>query len=396
MGKATVEREALKHALGVLAKCAYQKATLPAIQNVRFTANGHVQIEATDLEVSAVFKLARQGKGGEFQALLPAQRLAEYVRKAKGDTVTFERQDEFRTGLDGVAAMVGLSPLEDFPQTLGEDGKLLARVAAGELATALRVVKFAASSEVVRYALTGVLFEVRRTGTGNGPKSYKGAFVASDGKRLSAANVSVDSVDKAAQCRIIIPWKAAELLERMAAGVDPLDWVEVRGVPVQATDAATGKKSETADMIQAHFRVGVADLFSRLVQGHFPDWQAVVPANVDQVATFDRKQAIVEIERVRQACTDKTLATRFTFGPGKLTLFSKTQDVGEARADIPWEGNAQGSIVFNPDYVLDFLKALPKGSERVTLRFRDKACAGVFTGGIEGHSYVLMPLTINI
>jgi DNA polymerase-3 subunit beta len=393
MTKATVDRADLKRALGILAPVSDSRSTkaLPVLQHVRLSVNGSVQLEATDLETSAVFQIARQGRGGEFRALLPAKRLAEYVRKSKADTVTFENQSKETTSLDGVASLVGLS-LDDFPTTMGAEGDLRATFAAGELATALRVSQFSVSTEVVRYALTGVLLEVKQTGTGKGPKSFQAVLVASDGKRLASARLPVE---KPTAIRVIIPWKAAELLERLVSGVDPLDRVEIRTTNVQATDAATGTKSETADVQQIHFRVGGDGLYTRAVEGHFPDHEAVVPSNLSQSASFDRKTLIAELERVRQACTDKTLATKFTFTPGKLALYSKTQDVGEARAELPGDGDADLSIVFNPDYVIDYLKALGKSVERVTIRVKDRHSAALFEG-FKGSSYLLMPLTINI
>jgi DNA polymerase III subunit beta len=391
MSKATVDRAALKRALGVLVKCTHRKASVPHLQHIKLEVNGDVRLTATDLEVSAVVKLPRQNRGGEFQALLPAGRLAEYVRKSKADTVTFERQDEFKTGLDGLASLVGLST-GDFPATLGEEGTLLASFKAGELAAALRVTNFAVSTEVVRYALTGVLIEVKRTGTGKGPKSWGAALVASDGKRLSATRLPVGD---AHALRTIIPWKAAELLEQLTAGAGPEERVELRGTLVQATDAKTGEKSDTPQIVQLHFTVGGAGLFTRIVDGHFPDYAAVIPANIDKVYEVDRVTLVRELERVRQACTDKTLATRFAFADGKLTLFSKTVDVGEATAELPVKGNAPVTIVFNPEYVLDFCKAQGKKVERITLRLCDKERAGVLSGQ-EGNQYILMPLTINL
>jgi DNA polymerase-3 subunit beta len=391
MTKATVDRAELKRALGVLVKCTHRKATVPHLQHIKLSVNGDVQLTATDLEVSAVVNLPRQNRGGEFQALLPAKLLAEYVRKSKGAEVTFERHDQFKTGLDGVAALVGLDTA-DFPAHLGEEGKLLASFKAGELAAALRVTNFAVSTEVVRYALTGVLFHVKRTGTGRGPKSWGAALVASDGKRLSATRLPVGD---ATELRTIIPWKAAELLEQLAAGVDPDERVELRGTLVQATDVKTGQKSDTPEIVQLHFTVGGAGLFTRIVEGHFPDYEAVVPAHCDKVFEVDRVTLIREIERVRQACTDKTLATRFTFAGGKLTLFSKTVDVGEATAELPVKGDAAVTTVFNPDYVLDFCKAQGKKVERITLKLESKERAGIWTGH-EGNQYILMPLTINL
>lgn len=388
MNKATVDRAALKRALGVLVKSTHRKATLPVLQHVKLSVNGDVRLTATDLEVGAEVRLPRQNRGGEFQALLPAGRLAEYVRKSKADTVTFERQDEFKTGIDGVAALVGLG-VADFPSTLGEDGDLIATFVAGELAGALRVTEFAVSTEVVRYALTGVLIHVKRTGTGT--KKVQGALVASDGKRLSATRLNAEG----REVRTIIPWKAAELLEQLAADADPKARVELRGTFVKATDVRTGKVSDTPELTQLHFKVGEAGLWTRIVEGHFPDYEAVVPANCDKVFEIDRVGLIRELERVRQACTDKTLATKFAFGGGKVMLFSKTPDVGEAKAELPVKGGGSVAIVFNPEYVLDFLKAQGKKVERITLKVRDKEGAGIWTGQ-EGNQYILMPLTITL
>lgn len=380
MTKATVDRADLKRALGILAPVTDSRTTksLPVLQHVRLSVNGDVRLEATDLETAASFRIARHGKGGEFQALLPAKRLAEYVRKSKAETVTFENQSAETTSLDGAASLVGLS-LADFPSTMGAEGDLRATFTAGELATALRVSQFAVSTEVVRYALTGVLLEVRQTGTGRGPKSFQAVLVASDGKRLASASLPVQTPTA---LRVIIPWRGAELLERLVAGVDPLDRVEVRSTTLN-------------DTTQLHFVVGGDGLFTRAIEGHFPDHEAVVPANCHEEATFDRKNMIAEIERVRQACTDKTLATKFTFSPGRLILFSRTQDVGEARAELAVDGTADLTIVFNPDYVLDYLKALGKSVERVTVKLRDRSSAALFDG-LKGSRYVLMPLTINL
>jgi DNA polymerase-3 subunit beta len=367
----------------VLTNVAPGKSHIPVLDHVRLSVNGTVKLEATDLEVSAVIDLPRQWKGGKFQALLPAKRLAEYVRKSTFETTVFENESAFKTNLDGAASLIG-GDIKDFPETLGQEGTLISTFAAGELATALRLAKFAASYEVVRYALTGVLFEVRNAGLS--------ALVASDGKRLSAARIKAKS-DR--HVRVVVPLHTAELLEKVSAQADPALRVEFRATLVKATDVKTGVQSETDTIQQIHFKVGPVSLFSRIIEGHFPDWELVVPNNGDKVFVIDRATLAQEIERVKQACTDKTLATKFTFEAGKLTLFSKTQDVGESRAVLAADGKDEISIVFNPLYVLDYLAALPKGVDRVTLRVKDKTAPGLFQS-VKGHDYILMPLTINV
>lgn len=384
MTKATVDRAELKRALGVLTKCVWQKAnTLPALQQIRLSANGSVELTATDLEVAAVIRLERQDRGGEFQALLPAKLLAEHVRKSSRDRVIFERQEGMKVGLDGVATLVGCD-IADFPQDLGADGDLVAKFQAFQLAAALHETKYASSSEVVRYALTGVLLNIWKGG--------KADVVASDGRRLATARIKAW---EAQDLRVILPYKTAEVLERLAAEADPLDMVEVRAEHVKATDA-DGKTSKSDVLLRVNFRVGGAGLYSRIVEGHFPDYEAVRPHDPKHVFKADRKALIEGLEQVKQACTDKTLATKFTLSPGKLVLFSKTADVGEARAELKVESDCSSEAVFNPDYVLEFLKALPKTCDRVTFRLQDGKGSAALLEGCKGRDYIVMPLTITI
>jgi DNA polymerase-3 subunit beta len=92
--------------------------------------------------------------------------------------------------------------------------------------------------------------------------------------------------------------------------------------------------------------------------------------------------------------TDKTRAVKFSLGKGRMTLFTRTADVGEAKVEIPVEYKGDElDIVFNPDYVADYLKVL--ADETVELHLKDKAAAGVFKAG-KDYVYVLMPLTINL
>lgn len=381
MSKATVDRAALRSALAVLTKCTHPKATIPVLQHVKLSVNGDVQLSATDLEVGAVIRLERKEKGAKFQALLPAKRLAEYVRKSKAETVSFETSG-LNTTLDGSAVLVGLD-LNDFPSTLGEEGERQAAFNAQEFADAIRLTKFSASVEVVRYALTGVLLETNGKGGA--------ALVASDGKRLSAAWIKASDSHKA--LRVIVPYNTVEALERLAADAPENVKVELLVSWVKATK--DGVQTDTDIVERVCFRVGKSLIFTRVVEGHFPDWRAVTPSNTPLAFTFDRKAMLAEVEKVAQACTDKTMAVRFSFDGVRCKLFAKTVDVGEAHGEVAVEGNGLVAIVFNPLYVVDYLKALPRGSERVTLKVKDKTSAGLFNGH-KGHDYVCMPLTIII
>ncbi len=92
--------------------------------------------------------------------------------------------------------------------------------------------------------------------------------------------------------------------------------------------------------------------------------------------------------------TDKTRAVKFNLGKGRIVLFARTQDVGEAKVELPIDYKGEElEIVFNPDYVADYLKVV--ADETVELHLKDKGAAGVFRAG-KDYVYVLMPLTITI
>ena len=75
---------------------------------------------------------------------------------------------------------------------------------------------------------------------------------------------------------------------------------------------------------------------------------------------------------------------------------TKSADVGEARATLAAHGTAEElAVVLNPNYVLDYLAALPKCVKQVVLAAKAKDCAVVWRGAA-GHEYVQMPLTINL
>ena len=135
-------------------------------------------------------------------------------------------------------------------------------------------------------------------------------------------------------------------------------------------------------------------IFSRLIEGHFPDYEAVVPSNTDKKLAVQRDLLLSAVRKSALMTTDKTRAVKLSASKGKLVLFTRTQDVGEAKVEIPVDYKGEEiDIVFNPDYVADYLKVVT--DETVELHLKDRSSAGIFRAG-KDYVYVLMPLTINL
>lgn len=381
MAKVTVDRKVLAEALALLAGVLPRRCSIPAIQNVKLTANGTARLTATDLELSATVELARGGRGNGV-AVVPGALLTNYVRASKAAQVVIEPPEKLTderegaascTVLDGDTKVIGIYAA-DFPVCASESAvKPTLRVRAADFARAVGEVAPFVSSEVVRYALTGILLELR---------GGKGHMVSSDGKRLAHTLVEA----KGADTRVIISTRAAALLAKVAEGNE---WI---GFSVHAREG-----SEMTDQFAA--QVGPWRVAGRLIDGNFPDYEAVMPNDRDKFYSMERKELIDAINRVRVFTTDKTRAMKVTLSADGCELFTRTQDVGETRVRVPVI-KANGhvcEIVLNPDYVLDYLKA--EKHDSVDVAVKDKTSAIVMSANRRDEramKYVQMPLTVTL
>ena len=370
MSTVLLERKALKEALTSVRKAVPTRTTIPIIENVRVRAsNGTVTLSATDLELSVELDLERRAGTGTFDRLIPFKRFAEHVRKGKATRVSLAEKDGELTAVDQ-AVLVG-ADLAEWPEFTGFGQKAEYVLDAADVAAGLQAVTFAVSHEVTRYALTGVLLDFRKKFT---------AFVASDGKRLSFFKVPGRLTG--AERKIIIPEKSAALLLRLAERA--------------AKDGGTVKIAVDKDGVQASFEVDRARLTTKLLEGNFPDWECVVPASGGAKAFILNKTEFLEgLERIAPIAPEPTRPVRFRFGNKRLELFTRAQDIGESKTELPIGGTATGTAVYNVDYLIDFLKSLPKDWEGIRFEFRDKATAAVLEVTQE-HKYVLMPQTITL
>src|SRR5262249_34842535 len=140
------------------------------------------------------------------------------------------------------------------------------------------------------------------------------------------------------------------------------------------------------------FRTGRAVIYSRLVEGRFPDYRAVIPKKSSvkvalQAATFQAAG--------RQAAVQADVGGRggaVSFRADRATLQSRGAPSGRSKIEMPLEYPAKPiEINFNAEYLIDVLKVLPLETD-LTLDLIDGANPALFRHG-ENYSYLVMPLT---
>jgi DNA polymerase-3 subunit beta len=367
--KALCQRDGLLAAFQLASAAIPSKEAKPILRNFKVIAdNGRFTLMATDLELGIrldVMGIQIQDPG---EAILPSQHLGDILRETSDSELSVEADVSgcIVRGDNCEFEMPGEDP-SLFPDVPTFDEDKYHEVSADTLREMIRRTVFsAASGEATRYAMTGVLWEL----DGDTVR-----LIATDGRRLglTEGKAKAHGGHTTKGQSPLVPRKAMELLERNLQPDGQM--VRVFFHPNEVL-----------------FRTETATIYSRLVDGRFPDYRQVFP----------KKQGIriplgvgPFLGAVRQAAimTEKdSKRVTFRFESDKLTLLAQGATSGRSRVQMPitYDGKAI-DINFNPAYVVDMLRVLTEEAE-LSLDLVDEKTPALFRSGTN-YSYLVMPLT---
>jgi DNA polymerase III subunit beta len=367
--KLTCKKELLQRAFQIVNYSIPAKSTMPLLQHIKLTANKDtLWVMGTDLETGIQYQLEATVKepGG---ILLPAIRFGNILREITIDDITIETDGNVANikTRDSHFRLVGQDPAEypDFPKF---DFSKAVTLEASGIKEMIRKTIFATSLESSRYALTGLLLELKK-------KEIR--LVGSDGKRLAYCKKKTDQA-QAQENRVIVPPKGMTLIEKITEGPD----VKNIQLVIEETQIKFG--------VQPNIFA-----FSRLIEGSFPDYEKIIPADCDKKIELKTGEFHSALRRVSLVTTDKFRATKLTFKNNKLSMFSRTQDVGEAEVEMPIKYTQDPfEIVFNPEFFIDALRTLNEDEDMV-IELKNKTSPAVLKMGRD-YVYLVMPLSVDI
>lgn len=301
--------------------------------------------------------------------VMPSGLLLSLLASIRGGDVTL-KGDGAMSWSGGSCKITPHAQPEEFPEEAKDPGGsgLSCKIKAGALRRLIGSVQWAVSREDTRYAMNGVLLDL---------KGGDLTAVATDGRRLS---VGSEPVSDAADGKALLPLSSA----RMACSLSPDDDAEV---------------CLSADENACSLEVDGARLVSRLIDGVFPPWREVVKVKPVAVVTACPSEMSTALRQAKTLADPVSLAVALKFDGGEMTVSARTADRGAADALVSYElaqGKDPDPQHFNPAYVLDGLKvAEAAGAERVTLAIGGGGKQTVMTAGGVGWRYVLMPITPN-
>lgn len=365
--RATFDRESLLAAFGTAAGVAPSRSPKPILQSVLLDCrDGGATLSATDLEVGVVLAVAGARVDAPGRAMLPAGRFGAILRTSADDEVGVEVDGDTLVVTGGRSRFV--LPSEDpdlFPAVPEFTGETWYTVRAGDLKRALRRTAFATDPESTRYALGGILVE---------PNLEALDFVATDGRRLAVQRVTPGGPGPEITSKPVIPLRAAKLLDRALDDDD---------APVDVSFAGRNAAS---------FRTGEVLVSSRLVEGRFPRYQDVFPADPGVKVPLEVGAFRMAVEQASVVTSTESRGLDFRFAGGVLAMTAQAADAGKSAVELPVDYDGPPlEVTFDGRYLLDALKALDPASG-VTAELIDGKSPAVFRSG-DGFTYVLMPLT---
>jgi len=341
------------------------RSTLPILSNVLLTAEkGRVLLTTSDLDVTVRCAIeADVAKTGA--TTLPARRLSSIIRELPDSAIEIEIDDRDVATVQCSSSffkIIGLSE-DEFPPVPKADGKFSYQLDQGGFREMLRKCSYAASGDETRFVLNGVLLSF---------KGGKLAMVATDGRRLALVEHEVE-FPKDAEKEMILPSKAVNELLHTLEDEGPL--------------------KVTAKDNQILFEYGNVLLASKLIDGTYPNYKQVIPAQCEERVTVERELLLTALKRVSLVTTDKSNACKLSFAKNKVIVTMTTPDVGEARETIPIKYSGKElNVAFNPEYMMDPLRNL--SNDEVYLEMTDELSPGVMKCDIP-FLYVLMPMRVS-
>lgn len=368
--KVQVQLQEFRKAVADASKAISGRAMLPVLSSVRITANGQLEVAATDLaQYNASYLTGRTDEEGS--ALVEAKALRAMLKGMSGDDVFLSTNDESLTlAAGGSTTSLKLANADDYPSlVIDNEHDIEARwnVSGELLRTILEQVKIACSTDESRQVLNGAQLEIS-DGTVQ--------LTATDSYRLATRKL-VDQ-NTAGECKIIVPLVALDQLT-----------------------TACGKGRNTISEVHLFIAsnvliavVGKRILATRLIEGDFPNWRQLMPSGMTNIATVDA-------EALRAAVLQAESFTQGTKMPVKLLL----NQVLEVSAHVPDKGEMQCNVLgdyqgdsfviaFQPGFLAQGIQAC--NTTRVHIAAHDALKPGLIQGdGDDSFSYLLMPVRMS-
>ena len=346
--------------------------TLPILDNFLFEINGNtLTLIASDLETTFSALLTVESDTN-CKLALPARLLLDTLKTFPEQPLTFLKTEKNTVEISANNGKYAVAYLdgEEFPKTVQVNDPKTALINGSILYSAINSTLFASGNDDLRPVMSGVFFQF---------SSDSLNFVATDAHKLVKYTRSDLSTNETAE--YIVPKKPLQLLKGILQGFD---------------DQVTIEYNET----NVQFRFGDSTLTCRLIDGKYPNYEAVIPKENPNMMQVNRTNFLNTVRRVSIFSNKTTYQIRLKIAGASLQISAEDFDFSnsaEERLDCDYQGD-DIEIGFNSRFLIEMLNGLECDEVKLSMSLPNRAGLLTPLDNIEeGESITMlvMPVMLN-
>lgn len=346
--------------------------TLPILDNFLFELNQNkLTVSASDLETTMASTLDVESDS-EGSVAIPARLLLDTLKTFPEQPLTFVVEDNHTVEISSNHGKYALAYADgnEFPKAVALEDPSKTVVTGDILATAISKTIFAAGNDDLRPVMSGVFFQFSTEGL---------TFVATDAHKL--VKYTREDVSASQVAEFIMPKKPLNLLKGILAASE-------EDVIIEYNDS------------NAKFTFENSELICRLIDGKYPNYEAVIPKENPNKLVIDRTQFLNSVRRVSIFSNKTTHQIRLKIAGAELNISAEDVDYSnkaEERLTCDYQGDDM-QIGFNSRFLTEMLNNL--SSDNVQLEMSMPNRAGILTpvDGLddgENVTMLVMPVMLN-
>ncbi|MDM8567492.1 DNA polymerase III subunit beta [Candidatus Halobeggiatoa sp. HSG11] len=365
-----ISRKELLPTLKMIIGVVEQRQTLPILANTLIRVKDDaLYLTATDAEVEIACNLPLESginADSEGETTIPARKFFD-ICKSLSDTSNIQvavedNESVVKSGRSRFKLQT--LPAIDFPDRPQLKEQASFTISQRNLKDLFYKTSFCIAVNDVRYYLNGVLLE-----TANG----KISLVGTDGHRMAVAQLDFANETEA---KVIIPRKAVLELSKLLTDTD--DEIEI-----------------SFDDNHIRFKLNNSlEISSKLIDGDFPDWQNVIPADPDKIIIAETHAVKQALTRTSILSNEKYKGVRLALSNNQLNISAKNsyQEEAEEIVEVEYTGE-ELEIGFNGIYLLDAINVISTKMVQIALSDGNSSCL-ITEEDDEDSKFIVMPMRL--
>ena len=366
--KFSIEREDYLKPLQDVLGAVERKQTMPILGNVLIEAtDSSLILTASDSEIELQSSIQLPEGSQPGAVTVPARKMHDICRSlpdhARIDCELSGEQLKVKSGRSRFT--LSTLPAAEFPKSEPLENAQTVILQQSDLLQTIRSTAFSMAQQDVRFYLNGMLMEIGQE---------RLCCVATDGHRL-AYSESTTEASPDEPIRAIVPRKSVNELTKLLG-------------------SSLGEV--TLSLSENYLKIIIQDviLTTKLIDGRFPDYNRVIPIDVDKELLLDRDSLRDTLQRAAILSSEKYRGVRLAVESGVLTVSSNNPEREEAIDELEVDYAGQSAeIGFNVTYLLDVLAAMDGENARILLKDSNSS-ALVMPEANDSTKYVIMPMRL--